>query len=328
MEHRKLIACLLVMLMPLVTAFMACNNGGGKGNEDADGDAQEEDTTGDDTVTDPVPDPTEDDTAGDPVEDPVPDPTEDDGVSPDTVEDPVEDTIEDTVEEEIITELTVEDYCAGQFMTLCTYVAGCCTTDEADTFTDLDCADYTNNNGYDECVSSIGDAIDGGTLQFNLGVGGGGQAATATLIASCPGYNLFQSQFDALGLGPCGDILEGLVATDGDCSFSAECADGYCSAMDNVCHAFVATGDACFRDYQCVSGESCIGGACAALSGDGGDCDGGGGGIADCQAGFYCSGGSCTAYLDAGQECRFAECVGLCDTSPNPDACIDFCDGP
>jgi hypothetical protein len=329
MDHRKLIACLLVMLMPLVTAFMACNGGGGNGDEDADGDA-EEDPTGDDTVTDPVPDPAGDDGAGDPVEDPVPDPTDDDGVTPDTVEDPVEDEVADVVEEEVITELTVEEYCAGQFMVLCNYIATCCTTDEADAdiFTDLDCDDYTQNDGYDECVDSIGDAIDGGTLQFNLGSVAACQAATATLIASCPGYNLFESQFDALGLGACGDILEGLVADGDACDITAECADGYCSGMDDTCHAYLATGDTCMSNRQCAPGESCIGGVCAALSGDGEDCDGGGAGAGDCEAGFYCSGGSCTAYLDADEECRFAECVGYCDTSPNPDVCIDFCDGP
>ncbi len=330
MDHRKLIACLLVMLMPLVTAFMACNGGGGNGDEDADGDA-EEDPTGDDTVTDPVPDPSDDDTAGDPIEDPVPDPTDDDGVTPDTVEDPTEDPIEDPTEEEVITELTVEEYCAGQFMTLCAYITACCTTDEADTFTDLDCDDYTNNDGYDQCVESIGGAIDDGTIQFNLTVVAACQSATAALIATCPGYNLFESQFDALGLGPCGEVLEGLVAEDGDCTMSAECAEGYCSGggADRTCSPFVDTGGDCNRNSQCAPGESCIGDVCAALSGDGGDCDGGGGGDADCQAGFFCDGGSCTAYLATDDNCGFGdECEGMCDTSADPEVCIDFCDGP
>jgi len=76
----------------------------------------------------------------------------------------------------------------------------------------------------------------------------------------------------------CSDVFEGTVALGGDCGWSEECVDGYCSMSDGLCPgtcaATVAAGAACSEGAACPAGFGCNGGNCVALATEGQACGG------------------------------------------------------
>jgi len=95
---------------------------------------------------------------------------------------------------------------------------------------------------------------------------------------------------------PCVQVLEGNVAIDGECSITAECeGTAFCTSgasCPSTCKPLLGAGDACEDDGQCGDVLACVGGECAALSGDGEPCSGDSGKA--CALGLSCVGSTDT----------------------------------
>jgi hypothetical protein len=76
----------------------------------------------------------------------------------------------------------------------------------------------------------------------------------------------------------CSDVFEGTVALGGDCGWTEECVDGYCSMTDGTCPgtcaARVSAGAACTDGAACPAGFTCNEGNCVALATEGQACGG------------------------------------------------------
>lgn len=96
---------------------------------------------------------------------------------------------------------------------------------------------------------------------------------------------------------PCVQVLEGNVAIDGECAITAECeGTAFCTSgasCPSTCQALLGADAACDDDGQCGDGLACVGGTCAALSGDGEPCSGDSGKA--CALGLSCVGSTDTA---------------------------------
>jgi hypothetical protein len=243
-------------------------------------------------------------------------------------------TEEDVPGDEGIEATPVERFCRSVVDGLCGYITGCCSADEQalmEMGTSIDCDDPEASSMYTECVAENQSSVDEGRLVVNVGELASCQGALGALATDCPNGGLFQRAFmGALFVG-CDLALEGQVAEGGGCTQPFDCQAGWCLEPDPLgsCEPFVGEDGDCSANAECGPGSSCIDTACAPLAGDGDSCDPED--DEDCRVGLWCDAADdrCSAMLSSGDDCApgDAPCEGMCNTSADPQTCVDFCNG-
>jgi hypothetical protein len=154
---------------------------------------------------------------------------------------------------------------------------------------------------------------------------------------------------DAITTAECGDVLNlftqdkglcdlpfvGLVAENGDCYESNECAAGtFCdptSDCGGVCHKLTKLGGACGAGTTCELDTQCIGSLCRERANEGDTCAGDLG--LGCKSGLFCrpkpdtpSVGVCTRPMTDGTCTKSSQCAfGYQCAAADPNATVGMC---
>ena len=313
MKGKNTRALTMALILPLAAGLAACNGGGGG---DKDQDVQEDqppDTIGEDMAADPVGE----------------DPGRDDSVEEEAAGDVL---VEDVPEEEVPPAMTPEEYCAGQFIPICSYVSLCCLEEETQLLEteglyDPDaCTAPTTMEDYFECVARLRPSFDAGRITFDEAAAASCDVTVEDFVESCPNLSLFV--FDSARIirhdEECTHIWHGNVALDGECVIDQDCTDGWCN--EGRCAPLKDLYDECVGNQECGLHYSCISGHCYLLGQNGEECDTLDG--YDCAVGLYCAENICLYMIDSGEDCTIGQdvCKGVC-VEFIQSACSDFCNG-
>jgi hypothetical protein len=160
----------------------------------------------------------------------------------------------------------------------------------------------------DELWGDVERALAAGTIVFDE------EAARTCLdgVAAARCEDLFSGGIDADTI-PCGEALVPTLAVGFNCSYDAECIDGFCAlggTCPGVCAPLRAENGLCADDDACGTGLVCNGveGTCELRQPLDGPCAE----DADCVAGLYCGSGACRDRVAEGEPCT----AGNTDASP------------
>ena len=188
--------------------------------------------------------------------------------------------------------------------TVCAYLQRCNYTEIAEEVLNEPCQQVIERQMEDAVVNRLSPLQELGMLSFNPQ----GNRACLSAIEALPCSLDFTSLSQA-----CEDGFDGLLEEGAPCTEHEACAGNAYCARENGCPGRCQTrseiGQACQEDAGCVTGTTCVRGACQGPSALNGECGGNG---PPCAAGLYCTGengsaGRCATYQST-PAARGADC--------------------